>query len=143
MPRVHYVKKSRKANPAVAKGQPYYWWKFRFGPKIYSKTRPKRSQLTRSWFLSAMYSLEDNMGGEMTEGDVDELAMELEGLLDECQTNLDNMPDALQDTSESGMLLQERIDSLEDWIEELASTSLGELTPEQVAEFVQDTNPGW
>jgi hypothetical protein len=62
MPRVHYVKKAAKDNPAVKKGEPYYWWKFRYGGKRYSAIRPRESQLTQSkWSeaLSAMEACED------------------------------------------------------------------------------------
>ena len=43
MPRVNYVKKARKNNPAVKRGESYFWWKFRYGGKQYSKTRPRQS----------------------------------------------------------------------------------------------------
>ena len=43
MPRVHHVKSARKDNPVAKKGESYYWWKFRYGGKRYSKTpRPGR-----------------------------------------------------------------------------------------------------
>lgn len=61
MPRVHYVKKARKDNPAVKAGEPYYWWKFRYGGKRYSRTRPTRSQLTQSDKLARIYSCEDSI----------------------------------------------------------------------------------
>jgi hypothetical protein len=49
MPRVHFVKKARKAHGnGVEKGDSYYWWEFRYGGKRVSKTYPKRSQLTQS-----------------------------------------------------------------------------------------------
>lgn len=58
MPRVNYVKAARKDNPAVKRGEPYYWWKFRYGGKHFSKTRPRASQLTQSK-MSAVYEAQE------------------------------------------------------------------------------------
>jgi len=142
MPKVVYVKKARKDNPAAKAGEPYYWWKFNFGPKMYSATRPKRSQLTRSDFLATLWAIEDNIPFELTEDDADVLTGELEELLDECQNSLDNMPEQLQDSSDSGMVLQEHIDGLEDWIASIQSIDWESVTPEEAAEEVQGSNPG-
>lgn len=128
MPRVHTVKKARKNYPdsKIKKGDTYYWWKFRFGGKIKSKTYPRRSQLTQSGFLQTLYELQDNMSfdRENIEDDRDSLVGELESLRDECQDSLDNMPEHLQESSSSGELLQERIDALEEWISELENVDI-------------------
>ena len=142
MPRVHFVKKARKDNPIVKKGESYYWWKFRFGGKRYSKTRPKRSQLTQSSFLANLWDLEDSIPNEMSEEDVNSFISELEALKEECEYSLDNMPEQLRDTSESGYLLRERIDNLDDWINELYSIDFDHKHPDEIAEAVSDTNPG-
>ena len=126
MPRVHYVKSARKDNPVAQKGESYYWWKFRFGGKRYSKTYPKRSQLTQSAYFGALYDLceviEDYEIEPGEASDVenmrDEIESELNNLLDECQSSLDNMPESLQ-YSPTGELLQERIDALENAINEV------------------------
>ena len=57
MPRVTFVKSARKDNPVAKKGESYYWWKFRYGGKRYSKTRPRPSQLTQSPYYSQVRSL--------------------------------------------------------------------------------------
>ena len=126
MPRVHHVKKARKDNPVVKRGEPYFWWKFAFGTKQYSKTYPGRSQLTQSNFLSQFYDLQDglNITLENLEDDIANLTSELETLRDECQDSLGNMPEQLQDTSDSGMLLTERIDNLDTAIDEIASIDI-------------------
>jgi hypothetical protein len=59
MPRVHFVKKARKDNPAVKKGESYYHWQRYRSRKQYSATPPKRSQLTGSSKLAAIYDAED------------------------------------------------------------------------------------
>jgi len=124
MPRVHHVKKARKDNPVAKAGEPYYWWQFAFGPKMYSATPPKRSQLTRSAFLSALYDLQDGLANRFTdidsiEDDKQDLIQELNDMLDEAQGSLENMPEHLQETSDSGMMLQERIENLENWVNDL------------------------
>jgi hypothetical protein len=130
MARVTFVKKARKDNKAagIKKGESYYWWQFAFSPKSYSKTPPTRSQLTRSSFLSTLWAIEDGLckrfEGIVTSDDfengIEELVGEIEELKDECQNSLDNMPYQLQE-SDSGQLLQERIDGLDSWISDLQS----------------------
>ena len=61
MPKVHHVKKARKDNRAVKKGESYYWWKFAYSSKRYSKTYPKASQLTQSDKLSRYYEAQETV----------------------------------------------------------------------------------
>lgn len=65
MARATFVKKARKDIPGtdIKAGESYYWWKFRFGGKHYSKTPPRRSQLTQSDFLGQLYAIEDEIQG--------------------------------------------------------------------------------
>lgn len=142
MPRLHYVKRARKKNPVAEIGESYYWWKFRFGAKRYSKERPRRSQLTQSGFLSTLWDLEDNLPDEIDEARAQELIQELEDLASECQDSLDNMPYHLQEASTSGQLLQERIDDIEDWTIEIDGIDWESVTPEQAAEIIANANPG-
>lgn len=143
MARAHYVKRARKDNPAAKKGEGYWWWKFRFGPKRYSKTRPRRSQLTQSAFLSALYEIEDSLHDGLSEDAAEGLVEELEMLLDQCETSLDNMPYHLQDTSESGVLLRERIDALEEWISEIQNIDWETCGPGEAAQMIIDSEPGF
>ena len=126
MPRVHHVRKARKSysNDGIEKGDSYYWWQFAFGRKIRSKTKPVRSQLTQSGFLSNLYDLQDGLANRFTDiyaiaDDKQNLYDELEGMKQECEDSLENMPEGLRETSSSGELLQERIDALEEWLDEL------------------------
>lgn len=121
MARLHHVKKARKDNAVCKKGESYYWWQFAFSSKSLSKTMPRRSQLTQSSFLSQLYDLEDDFSfdrGEL-EGSRDDLVSTLVDMRDECQDSLDNMPEHLQDTSDSGCTLTERIENLDEWISNL------------------------
>lgn len=130
MPRVHHVKKARKDNPVAKKGEPYYWWKFRFGGKHYSTKRPKQSQLTQSSFLSQAYELNERIE-DLQPDNIDDLRFEVEDIAeqfralgDECDENLQNMPDHLQDSSEAGNLLQERVDGCSELADELENIDM-------------------
>ena len=126
MPRVTFVKSARKDNKCVKQGESYYWWKFRFGGKRMSKTRPRPSQLTQSAYFGTLYGLteyiEDFNVEPGEEGIIeelrDEVTSQLEELRDTTQESRDNMPEALQDAP-TGELLQERVDGLESAISEI------------------------
>ena len=124
MARVHFVKKAAKAYKAagIEKGDSYYWWQNFRGPKQMSKEKPKPSQVASSDYergvLSAIESLE-TWQGPWEESDRDDLVSELEALMEEEQSKLDNMPEGLQQ-GDTGQLIQSRIDDLDNWIGELS-----------------------
>lgn len=142
MTRLHFVKKARKDIPDydIKKGDSYYWWKFAYGRKQCSKTRPERSRLTQSEFFSQLYAIEDNLYGLTAQEDLesarDDIVSELETLRDECQDKHDNMPEQLQDSG-SGELLQNRVDSLDEFIDELNDVDL-EVDEELKDEELED-----
>jgi hypothetical protein len=108
----------------IAKGESYYWWAFQYGGKHYSKTAPKRSQLTQSEFLIQLYDLEDRVeiftasDKDDFESQRDELVQDINTLKEECEEKLSNMPDQLQ-TAPTGEMIQERIDGLDSWASDL------------------------
>ena len=124
MARAKFVKAARKANPVAEVGESYFWWKFRFGGKHYSKTQPKPSQLTGSEFLSAVYAFGEDLEAmewsEDLEADVQSIAAELTDLASEQYDKLSNMPDGLQE-GPTGELLQGRNDMVEEWANNLES----------------------
>jgi hypothetical protein len=145
MPKLNHVKAARKDYPreGIAKGDSYYYWEFRTGGVIRSKTHPKPSQLTQSEFLSTIYGITedletlsadtyvseeegkiviDHSGLESAIGDA---VANLETLRDETQDKHDNMPDSLQD-GPTGELLQNRVDSVSEMIDTLEGIDLGE-----------------
>ena len=100
-------------------GESYYTWCFYGGTPQYSKTAPKRSQLTQNWFNVQLYSIQEEIE-EYEPKDPDDVATlvesvicSIESLRDECQEHLDNIPEQLQE-SDAGQTLQSRIDSLYD-----------------------------
>lgn len=124
MPKVNFVKKARKdvKGTDIKKGESYYWWKFRFGSKISSRTQPRQSQLTQSDFLSQIYEIQERIE-DMTieddfESEVSDIVSELENLQSECEDKISNMPDQLQ-SAPTGELLQNRADSIQEMIDEL------------------------
>ena len=127
MARVHYVEKAQKDNPAVKAGQPYYWWQFRFGPKRYSATAPRPSQLTQSrWgdVLAAEEAFLDAIAAAGSHDDleaaVDEAASSMEDIAGEFESSADSMPESLQD-SETAERIRERASALQDAASEFAS----------------------
>lgn len=123
MSRVHFVKAAAKDYPQaeVKKGEPYYWWKpFRMAKRI-SKERPRPSQVASSDYaigvLMAVEALEA-WEGAWEESDRDDLVGVLEELRDTEQEKFDNMPEGFQQ-GDTGMMIEEKISSLDEWISEL------------------------
>lgn len=121
-----------KKDPIViAKGESYYWWAFKRGGKHFSKTAPRRSQLTQSSFKGSLYDLEDRIStlNVETKEDFDtekeDILSEIDSLKDQCQESLDNMPESLQDAP-TGQLLQERIEALESWYSDIENIEVDE-----------------
>lgn len=121
MPRVNTVQKARKDYPdeGISKGDKYYWWKFPYGSKIKSLTYPKRSQLTRSSYKGQAYDIDDSIQAMEDPEDLSMYMDEIEALKDGAQYALDSMPEHLQETSSSGQTLQEYMDQLEGWYNDL------------------------
>jgi len=124
MARLHFVKKAQKDYPEsnIKKGDSYWWWKHNFGQKQKSRTKPSRSRLTQSNFYSQLWDIQDAVETftvEGIEGDLETMKSDLQNLLDECQGSLDNMPEQLKETSDSGVTLGERIENMETYINEL------------------------
>lgn len=125
MPRVNYVKKARKDVPGtdIKAGEPYYWWKFRYGGKRCSRTRPRASQLTQSDKKSRAYAaaeaLEDIKVDEDTSLDdlksqLEEIASEIGDIAEEYRESIQNMPESLQE-SDTAQQCEESAENLESW----------------------------
>lgn len=144
MTRLTRVEKARKSPGKCEKcscgikiGQPYNWWKFRFGAKRVRcdkpECQPRRSELTQSEFYGNLFDAEESfqevvasarkavdvtMAIEATR----EAAERLREIGQECSDKLSNMPDGLQQ-GDTGQLLQERADNCEDRADELESAA--------------------
>lgn len=128
MTKVNFVKSARKeyndsfTGEIIKKGESYYWWAFRFQPRKISKTPPKPSQLTQSEFLQNIYGIQEEIENMVADSTIiDQLNTvkgKIESLRDEVEEKLNNMPDNLQN-SQTAELLQSRIDSLQEWVNNL------------------------
>jgi len=146
MTRAHFVKKSRTeqttdSGEKLPIGSSYWWWKFNFSShKHVSKTQPGAAQLTQSGFEQELISIQEDIGNiDSTdlESGVQSVVEHIEQLRDECQEKLDNMPESLQESSSSGQLLQERIDALESWKDDLEAVDL-DVDEADVEDTVRD-----
>jgi hypothetical protein len=120
MPRVTHVKAARKENPVAQVGESYYWWKFRYGGKHFSKTSPRSSQLCtgrKSEVMAAQEGLSDSLsdacdGDELTAA-CEECASTFCDLGSEYEQGADNMPESLQQ-GEQAEAMREMARSLEE-----------------------------
>lgn len=146
MAKLNFVKSARKDNSAVKKGESYYWWAFmqggRGGPKHYSATKPRRSQLTQSEYYGTLYDIQDNADAanpefDDLESEIASIVSDLESLRDETQEKFYNMPEGSQQ-GDSGQLLESRVSSLEDAISTLESVDVsgdfGEIEGDELEE---------
>lgn len=135
MARATFVKSARKDYPeqGIKKGESYYWWKFRYGGKRFSKKPPRPSQLTGSDFLSTVYAalesvedcpLDDAEAAALCIRDASEQIQEAG---DDQGDKVSNMPDGLQQGEVAQMMEQRQSDC-----EQLA----GDL--EQIADDLDD-----
>lgn len=134
MPKVTFVKKARKDNPAVKAGESYYWWSFRFGGKHYSKTPPRPSQLTQSDKLGRFYAaqemVEDACAQAREDHDLEALrdaigcaADEVREVGEEYQESCDNIRDSFED-SPTADECEEKAERCSDIADELESVDL-------------------
>ena len=144
MTKVTHVKAARRAIPqiGVKVGDSYYHWKHRRGPKQVGKTYPKRSQLTTSEFLKAMYDAEDELEKAIDTFDHDQLsasdlavsvtdaAMIVNEQKEACEESKGNIEDKFPNGCPTIDLLDQRIDACETIAAELedAAAELNEQT---------------
>lgn len=141
MARVTHVQKSRKKiresvcgiDGGIPKGSAYYWWKFRRGGKHFSLTPPRRSQLTQSAFYASLFDMQDTVVEATTDtivGVVDGIKTDLEELKNECESNLENIPESMKESS----ILNERIEWLEGAIQEVEAIEVDDEDDEDAKE---------
>lgn len=150
MPKLNHVKKARKARPEhnIAVGDSYYWWQFAFSPRSVSKTMPRRSQLTRSEFLGALYDLEDELGSVNFDFDsVEDFIQQVRDLGEEQAEKVYNMPESLQE-SPAAETLNERAEAMETWASEMDDVfsrlddELSQDEKDELLEEITDTTAG-
>jgi len=149
MPQVTHVKHARRDYPkyGIKKGDSYYWWQFRFDSVLHMQlTPPTRGQLTQSSFLQELYEIEDGLGALSADkslaDEVPSFVDRINDLRSTCEDSLSNMPEQLQESSNAGQLLQERIDGLESWAGDLEGFDL-EVDEDQIREDVKNEYEEW
>ena len=78
---------------------------------------------------------------ELSESTAEEIVAELTNIQDMCQDSLDNMPEGLQE-GDTGQLIQERIDNLEDAISELEAIDYESIKEEAEVDFDSEYEEG-
>jgi hypothetical protein len=146
MGRVYNVKKAKKDNAVVSKGEPYFYMifrmgatptrKFGFAKRVLFKNYPKPSEMTMNAYKSTIRSISENLSSsdfyrDSFEGTVANVVSTLEELRDRAQESYDNMPSHLAESSSSGQLLQERFETAGANIDAIEELDLEDLNPSE------------
>lgn len=145
MGKVKIIQKSRKdckcnrCGKEIPVGSKYYRGTLNFRPDIVrcEECGLQSWEVTTSEYQLAVgelsYRWQENYG---TDCDVvDSIVEDLETIRDDVQERLDNMPENLQD-SETGTMLQDRIDCVESVISDLESIDVDDLKQQSVSEVL-------
>lgn len=142
MGKVTIIKKSRKecrcskCREIIPVGSIYYRGIINFHPDIIrcSKCGLKYWEVTTSDYLLAVGPILN----EWQENDMnhESISEELSSIRDDLQDRLDNMPEQLQE-SDTGQLLQERIDGLEAACNELDCIDYDDIFSDKIAELIE------
>jgi DNA-directed RNA polymerase subunit RPC12/RpoP len=164
MGKVVLIQKSRKeykcskCGQVIPKGSSYWKGELNFHPSIYRCTDCglKGYEVTTSSYTLQVGAIveewTDTYG--ISDGCWDEIVQALEEVRDELEGNLENMPEQLQD-SETGELLQQRIEAIEDAISELEGADMSTFVDsafsnlsvdqqtDEFREFLDTTDAWW
>lgn len=128
MAKVQIINKSRKefkcckCGNIIPKGSKYYRGEINFGPTIIrcSDCGLQSWEVTTSDYQlsvgAIVYKWDENYSADQS--GIEEIVSELETIKEDLEGRLENMPEALQD-ADTGMLLQNRIEGLENAIDDL------------------------
>lgn len=133
MGKIQFIKKSRKEHKCgkcfkvIPVGSPYFKGVINFNPDIIrcQSCGLKAYEVTTSDYTRNVGCIVEDWADnyDPASGVWDDIADALEEIKDEQQERLDNMPEHLQYDSESGQLLQERIETMDCAIDELRGAS--------------------
>lgn len=151
MAKVQVIQKSRKeykcskCGKVIPVGSKYYKGEINFGPTIIrcSDCKLEAWEVTTSdWQLSTgaiINRWEEDYG--VSDSTPEELRDTIEGIMDEQQERLDNMPEGLQE-GDVGQLLQEQIDACESTMYELDSIDIDSLKSDALESYIGDDEDG-
>ena len=116
------LRTARKDYGDIKAGDQYWYVQIKTGPRssrvLRQKEPFKRSQLTSSEYLSALYDWEDEKANISDMDDAQDFADRIRTLGEEQSEKLENMPEGLQQSS-SGEMLRERADACENAADEI------------------------
>lgn len=134
--------KCGKCGKTIEVGSPYYYAEPAFRAKIVrcASCGLKPYETSSSEYIQTIGALQDNWSNEydIDESTPDSIISTLEELKDTAEDSLYNMPEQLQE-SDSGMILQDRIDALGSAIDELQSIDVDSLKGEAVDDITDVT----
>jgi len=128
MPRVFKAKAAKDyPDHGIAKGDEYFYWSFFRGPKMMSKTMPKRSQTTGSAKLSNILAVEESLQAALSEATCPEdVIAALDAAISDGQSSIDEYDEAisnLEDGFPNGCPAkdetEEARDNIQSWLDEL------------------------
>ena len=150
MGKVNKVKKSRKefkcskCGEIIPAGSTYYRGELNFAPAIVrcEKCGLASWEVTTSDYLLSVGSIVNNWSEDYSldaEG-IESMSSDLEEIRSDLEDRLDNMPEGLR-YSDTGELLQSRIDGLEGAISGLGDIDVDDVTSE-ASEEIEESNDG-
>ena len=126
----------------IPKGSSYFKGTINFNPDIIrcEKCGLKWYEVTTSDYIRNMGAIVEDWqeSFELQDGVWEEISSNLEEIMDECSERLENMPEHLQEESETGQLLQERIDGIESAMDELSNCSMDDFLKEGYEELTEE-----
>jgi len=138
MAKVNFIKARKeyrcaKCGRTIKVGEQYYkGTPFHRNPIIRCSTCGLKAwELSSSEYILATNDLKDNwqINYEVSDGVWDDIYSEVENIKSDCEDRLDNIPEQLQD-GDAGITLQERIESLDEALNELNSICMSDFITE-------------
>ena len=137
--------KCSKCGEVIRKGDTYFKGvPFRRAPIIRcQKCGLRHWELSSSNYVQSVGRLVENWQDdyELGEDTAQSIVDELSNIQEECQDSLDNMPEGLQE-GDTGQLLQERIDNIQEAIDELDSIDYDSIKENAETDFTSEYEEG-
>ena len=131
-----------KCRRTIPKGSSYYRGELNFMPSIIrcSSCGLKWYEVTTSDYIRDVGAIVEDWQESFAvqDGVWEEIASNLEEIMDGCSERLENMPEQLQEESEAGQRLQERVDGLESATDELRDCSMEEFLQAGYEELTEE-----
>lgn len=147
MAKVQHIKSARKEHKCnrcghvIEKGESYYKGEINFGPTIVRCTKCGLEgwEVTTSDYQlrvgEILYRWREGYSAD--EEGLEAIKSELEDLKSELEDRLDNMPEGLQE-GEAGCLLQERIEALDDALDNIDSIDFDEIKNSAAKDYLSE-----